>query len=173
MSKVKKYPGPDTPKVRIIVLETDEAHPDTHAEKGSFGEVLHSHFQHAGAEHVPALGVDTDIRFVVEDKGGKVPQFEEFEDYRGVLITGSMYDAHADNPWILKLIALVKGETLSVIYNSRKETARLTIRYRTVGAPAGFASQRRVFRPSAAMPNARCRGRPCTDPGLGARPFED
>lgn len=110
MTKVKKYPSPDTPKVRIIVLETDEAHPDTHAEKGSFGEVLHSHFQHAGAEHVPTLGVDTDIRFVVEDKGGKVPPFEEFENYQGVLITGSMYDAHADNPWILKLIALMKGE---------------------------------------------------------------
>ena len=38
------------------------------------------------------------------------PPFEEFEDYQGVLITGSMYDAHADNPWILKLIALMKGE---------------------------------------------------------------
>lgn len=111
MSKVKKYPAPDTPRVRIIVLETDEAHPDTHEEKGSFGEILHSHFQHAGAEHVPALAVDTDIKFVVEDKGGTVPRFEEFDDYQGVLITGSMYDAHADNPWILKLIAVMKGTT--------------------------------------------------------------
>lgn len=108
MSKVKKYPSPDAPQVRIIVLETDEAHPDTHEEKGSFGEILHSHFQHAGAEHTPALAVHTDIRFVVEDKGGTVPQFEEFEDYQGVLITGSMYDAHSDTPWILKLIAVLE-----------------------------------------------------------------
>lgn len=111
MSKVKKYPAPDTPRVRIIVLETDEAHPDTHEEKGSFGEILHSHFQHAGAEHVPTLAVDTDIKFVVEDKGGTVPRFEEFDDYQGVLITGSMYDAHANNPWILKLIFVMKGTT--------------------------------------------------------------
>lgn len=171
MSKVKKYPAPDSPKVRIIVLETDEAHPDTHAEKGSFGEVLHSHFQHAGAEHVPALGVDTDIRFVVEDKGGKVPQFEEFEDYQGVLITGSMYDAHADNPWILKLIALMKGGTVPEILIPER-SARLIIWNRTMGAPAGSASQRRVFRPSAAMPNAGRRGRPCSDTRLGARPLE-
>lgn len=109
MSKVKKYPSPDTPKVRIIVLETDEAHPDTHEEKGSFGEILHGHFQHAGAEHTPALAVDTEIRFVVEDKGGTVPRFEEFEGYQGVLITGSMYDAHSDTPWILKLIDVMKG----------------------------------------------------------------
>ncbi|KAK1580035.1 GMP synthase [Colletotrichum navitas] len=104
----QKYPAPESPIVRIIVLETDEPHPDTHATKGSFGEILHSHFQHAGAEHDPPLGIDTDQRFVVEEKGGKVPQFEDFDGYQGVLITGSMYDAHEDNPWILKLLDVLK-----------------------------------------------------------------
>ncbi|KAL2880307.1 hypothetical protein SGCOL_004356 [Colletotrichum sp. CLE4] len=104
----KKYPAPDAPVVRMIVLETDNPHPDTHAAKGSFGEILHNHFQHAGAEHDPPLGVDTDQKFVVEDKGGTVPTFEDFDSYQGVLITGSMYDAHGDNPWILKLLAVLQ-----------------------------------------------------------------
>ncbi|GKT80815.1 GMP synthase [Colletotrichum tofieldiae] len=108
MQKVQKYPAPNSPVVRMIVLETDEPHPDTHATKGSFGEILHSHFQHAGAEHDPPLGIDTDQRFVVEEKGGTVPKFEEFDGYQGVLITGSMYDAHGDDPWILKLLAVLK-----------------------------------------------------------------
>lgn len=109
MPQVQKYPGPDAPIVRMIVLETDTPHPDTHATKGSFGDILHSHFENAGADHDPPLGVDTDQRFVVEEEGGKVPAFEEFEDYQGVLITGSMYDAHGDNPWILKLLDVLKG----------------------------------------------------------------
>ncbi|KAK1623763.1 GMP synthase [Colletotrichum phormii] len=92
----KKYPAPDAPVVRMIVLETDNPHPDTHAAKGSFGEILHTHFQHAGAEHDPPLGVDTDQKFV------------DFDSYQGVLITGSMYDAHGDNPWILKLLGVLQ-----------------------------------------------------------------
>ncbi|TEA22297.1 putative glutamine amidotransferase-like protein [Colletotrichum sidae] len=104
VQKVQKYPGPGAPRIRMIVLETDDAHPDTHADKGSFGDILHSHFQAAGADHDPPLSVDTDQRFVVEDKGGKVPSFDDFESYQGLLITGSMYDAHGDNPWILKLL---------------------------------------------------------------------
>ncbi|KAL0932356.1 gmp synthase [Colletotrichum truncatum] len=108
MQKVQKYPGPNAPIVRMIVLETDTPHPETQSTKGSFGEILHSHFQNAGADHDPPLGVDTDQRFVVEEKGGKVPAFEEFDDYQGVLLTGSMYDAHGDNPWILKLLDVLK-----------------------------------------------------------------
>lgn len=107
----KKYPAPDAPVVRIIVLETDNPHPDTHAAKGSFGEILHTHFQHAGAEHDPPLAVDTDQKFVVEEKGGTVPSFEDFDSYQGVLITGSMYDAHGDNPWILKLLGVLQGSS--------------------------------------------------------------
>jgi hypothetical protein len=32
------------------------------------------------------------------------------EKYDGLLITGSVYDAHGDNPWILELLSLLKGE---------------------------------------------------------------
>lgn len=109
MQDVQKYPAPNSPTVRMMVLETDEPHPDTHVTRGSFGEILHSHFQHAGAEHDPPLGIDTDQVFVVEDKGGNVPKVEDFDGYQGVLITGSMYDAHGDNPWILKLLGVLKG----------------------------------------------------------------
>jgi hypothetical protein len=46
----------------------------------------------------------------VTEKGGKVPKYEEFEGVKGVLITGSMYDAHGDDQWILDLLALLRGE---------------------------------------------------------------
>lgn len=95
--------------VRMLVLETDEQHPDDHQERGSFGDVFDSLFKKAGHEHDPPLGVETVIRFVVEDKGGSVPSTEEMDDVHAILITGSMYDAHDDAPWILKLVELIQS----------------------------------------------------------------
>lgn len=91
-----------------MVLETDEPHPDTAREKGSFADILHQHFAKAGKTHDPPLGVETDQRFVVTDKGGKVPSFEEFEGFNCVLITGSMFDAHGNDAWILELLDLLR-----------------------------------------------------------------
>jgi hypothetical protein len=99
------------PMVKMIVLEVDEPHPDDQKEKGSLGEILERHFIKAGQNHDPPLGVEVDQRFIVEDKGGKIPSVEEFEGVRGILITGSMYDAHGDDEWILKLIDLIKRES--------------------------------------------------------------
>jgi hypothetical protein len=48
-------------------------------------------------------------RFVVTDKGGEIPEASEFEGFHAVLITGSMYDAHGNNQWILDLLDLIKG----------------------------------------------------------------
>jgi hypothetical protein len=101
----------DLPMVKMIVLEVDEPHPDDHKEKGSLGEILERHFLKAGRRHDPPLGVEVDQRFVVEDKGGKIPSVEEFEGVKGILITGSTYDAYGDNEWILKLIDLIKSES--------------------------------------------------------------
>jgi hypothetical protein len=97
-------------KVRIIVLETDEPHPDDHREKGSLGELMHDHFVRTGEAHDPPLGVETDQIFVVTEKGGRIPTVEEFDGVKGVLITGSMFDAHGDNEWILQLLDLLKSE---------------------------------------------------------------
>jgi hypothetical protein len=93
----------------MVVLETDEPHPDDHHEKGSLGEILHQHFDKAGQSHDPPLGVETDMVFVVKEKGGRIPRIEEFEGVQGVLITGSMYDAHGDDQWILDLLELLKS----------------------------------------------------------------
>jgi len=96
----------------MLVLETDEAHPDDHNEQGSFGQVLDKLFKTAGDNHDPPLGVETTMRFVVEDKEhreGSVPTLEELEGVHAVLITGSMYDAHGDEEWILKLLKLLRG----------------------------------------------------------------
>ena len=95
--------------VRMLVLETDEQHPDDHQERGSFGDVFDSLFKKAGHGHDPPLGVETFMRFVVEEKGGSVPTIEEMENVHAILITGSMYDAHGDEPWISKLVDLIQG----------------------------------------------------------------
>ena len=103
-----KQPG-DTPTIRMMVLETDKPHEETENHRGTFGAIMHKHFTYAGAAHDPPLGVETDRRFVVTEKGGKIPKFEEFEVCNAVLITGSVYDAHGDNPWILELLDLLKS----------------------------------------------------------------
>ncbi|KAI4240726.1 MAG: hypothetical protein L6R40_004971 [Gallowayella cf. fulva] len=95
--------------VRMLVLETDEQHPDDHRERGSFGDVFDTLFKKAGDEHDPPLGIETVSHFVVEDKGGSVPKLEEMEDVHAILITGSMYDAHGEEPWVLKLVALIQS----------------------------------------------------------------
>lgn len=103
---------PKPPTVKMIVLEVDEPHPDDHKEKGSLGEILERHFIKAGQNHDPPLGIEADQRFVVEDKGGKIPSVEEFEGVKGILITGSTYDAHGDDEWIVKLRDLIKSESI-------------------------------------------------------------
>lgn len=101
-------PTPDAPVVRLMVLETDEPHPDTKSDQGGFGEILHRHFAKAGEEHHPPLGIETDQIFVVTEEGGRVPKAGEFDGFDGLLVTGSMYDAHGDNPWINGLLELLR-----------------------------------------------------------------
>ena len=100
----------DMPKVRMLVLETDTAHEETIKARGTFGQILHHHFAQAGKEHDPPLGVETDRRFVVAEQGGKVPTFDEVKEFDAILMTGSMFDAHGNNQWILDLLALLRGE---------------------------------------------------------------
>ncbi|OAL44092.1 class I glutamine amidotransferase-like protein [Pyrenochaeta sp. DS3sAY3a] len=96
-------------KVRMLVLETDEPHPDTQKEKGSFGVVLNELLRKAGEEHDPSLGIETVMQYVVEPEGGKVPSAEDIGDeIHAILITGSCWDAHGDDEWILKLMAFIR-----------------------------------------------------------------
>ncbi|KAL4860747.1 hypothetical protein BDV12DRAFT_181159 [Aspergillus spectabilis] len=101
-------PTPSAPVIRLMVLETDTPHPDTYSERGSFGQIVHEHFAQAGRAHHPSLGVETDQVFVVSEQGGRIPTVQDFDGFDGLLITGSVYDAHADNEWILQLLDLLK-----------------------------------------------------------------
>lgn len=106
-----KFSGSEAPnKVRMMVFETDDPHPDTEREKGSFGQVFDKLFKTAGDNHDPPLGIETAMKFVVEPKGGKVPSVDDLKDVHAILITGSMFDAHGDDEWILKLMKLLKGK---------------------------------------------------------------
>jgi GMP synthase-like glutamine amidotransferase len=111
-------PGPadQRPKdvVRMLVFETDEPHPKTKEAKGGFGEIFDSLFKEAGDEHQPPLGIETDMHYIVNDPEnghhGHVPHFSEIDSsITAILITGSMYDAHGDDPWINELLDLLKA----------------------------------------------------------------
>ncbi|KAI9037097.1 type 1 glutamine amidotransferase [Aspergillus affinis] len=102
-------PTPSAAVVRLMVLETDIPHPDTYSVRGSFGGIVYDHFSKAGRAHHPPLGVETDQVFVVTEQGGRMPGVQEFERFDGLLITGSVYDAHANNEWILQLLDLLKA----------------------------------------------------------------
>lgn len=98
--------------VKMLVLETDEPHPDTQDAKGSFGDIFNQLFTDAGKEHDPPLGIETIMRYIVDDPDkdhhGHVPYVSEIgEDITAILITGSVYDAHGNDKWILTLIELL------------------------------------------------------------------
>ncbi|KAF9699736.1 hypothetical protein EKO04_002687 [Ascochyta lentis] len=96
-------------KVRMLVLETDETHPDTQKEIGGFGEVFNNLFIQAGDDHDPQLGIETMMQYIVEPEGGEVPRPDDIpEDVHAILITGSEWDAHGDDEWIHKLMTFIK-----------------------------------------------------------------
>ncbi|KAG8628653.1 hypothetical protein KVT40_002518 [Elsinoe batatas] len=99
--------------VRMLVLETDENHPDDKREKGGFGDIFTSLFRSAGDKHSPPLGIDVEMHYVVDDPPaghhGHVPRASEIpSSITAILITGSTYDAHGDDPWILSLLSLLR-----------------------------------------------------------------
>lgn len=99
--------------VHMLVLETDEPHPETKDRKGSFGQVFHNLFTEAGSEHEPPLKVETSMHYVVDDPYnehfGHVPAASEIPDSTtAILITGSMYDAHGNDAWVMQLLELLK-----------------------------------------------------------------
>jgi hypothetical protein len=100
-------------KVRMLVLETDEPHPDTQKEKGSFGEILNELLVKAGEAHSPKLAIETMMQHIVEPEGGQIPSKEEItDDIHAILITGSQWDAHGDDEWIQKLVDLIKRTSI-------------------------------------------------------------
>ena len=88
----------------------DATHPETQERRGGFGHIFNDLFQQAGDAHDPPLGIETNMHYVVEDgdNPGHVPTIDEIpNDVRAIVISGSMYDAHGNNPWILKLVDLL------------------------------------------------------------------
>jgi hypothetical protein len=107
-------------KVRMLVLETDEPHPDTQEKQGSFGKILNDLLSRAGEAHQPKLAIETVMQYVVEPDGGKIPAKEEItEDIHAILITGSVWDAHGDDEWIHKLMDLLRRTFLLALQSAQ------------------------------------------------------
>lgn len=53
--------------VNVLVLETDQTHPQTMKEKGGFGVIFRELMTEAGHSHHPPLDIDIDMHFVVDD----------------------------------------------------------------------------------------------------------
>ncbi|ETN36303.1 uncharacterized protein HMPREF1541_08580 [Cyphellophora europaea CBS 101466] len=99
-------------EVHMLVLETDEPHPETRDRKGSFGDIFHNLFNEAGHTHDPPLKITTSMHYVVDDPAnnhhGHVPKLSDIPvSTRAILLTGSMYDAHSSEPWVLQLLDLL------------------------------------------------------------------
>lgn len=152
-------------RVRLLVLETDEPHPDTQDEHGSFSDILDNLFRSAGRSHDPPLEIDIDDRFVVEPKGGKVPTLDDFDGVSAVLLTGSMFDAHGDDEWIVKLMDLLRGRSERSFI--RQYTSNLESRI--VDKPARYLLHRHMLWSPASMPHAWQRRRARIQRRLGAR----
>lgn len=117
-----------TRHIRILILETDEPHPSIHEERGGYASILDDHFRRAAEAHDPPLTVECDMRFVVEDKGGEVPSVEAFEGYQGVLLTGSLYDAHSEDGWVVDLMERLKGMSCLKHCQARADDLEVWIR---------------------------------------------
>ena len=137
--------------VRMLVLETDETHPDTQKETGSFGVILGELLKKAGDEHEPSLGIETTMQYVVEPEGGAIPKLEEIgDDIHAILITGSCWDAHGDDEWILKLMKFIRGTSTFISRSGDKTTNSHT---RCMGPSSRHPLYRNMFRSPNPMPH--------------------
>jgi hypothetical protein len=106
-------PSNNAKAIDLLVFETDEPHPEAKERKGSFGRIFDDLFEQAGSYHDPPLDVRTTMHYIVDDpkndKRGHVPRAEEIPaSTRAVLITRSVYDAHGNDRWTLRLLELLE-----------------------------------------------------------------
>ncbi|KAF7872417.1 hypothetical protein EAF04_003338 [Stromatinia cepivora] len=99
--------------IRMLVLETDSPHPEVKENKGGYSDILNSLFKKAGKEHDPPLEIETEMHYVVDDPEnghhGHPPKVSDIDpSINAILITGTMYDAHGDNPWIKELLHFLR-----------------------------------------------------------------
>ena len=98
------------PPLRIIVLETDQPRLDADG-RSLMAELIQDHLSKAGAAHHPPLEVETTTVCVIPEWKGRMPSKDEFDSYDGLVLTGSLYDAFGNDPWILDLLVVLKGRS--------------------------------------------------------------
>lgn len=107
-------------RVRMLVLETDQTFKDTVKRKGgTFGQILHDLFEEAGRRNDPPLEIETVMKFVVEAEGGKIPELDDLGNIHAILLTGSKYDAHGNDAWIVKLVEWIQSKCHTALQHIR------------------------------------------------------
>lgn len=96
--------------VRLLVLEAELPHPEVHERRGRLVHMFEEIFRKAGDQQKPPINVEVSSRFIVDGEE-KLPSMSEMrENYDAVLVTGSEFDAHGDDEWILRLIEWIQGK---------------------------------------------------------------
>ena len=93
-------------QIHLLVLETDTPLPKVSKERGSFADIFHDLFAKAGKSLKPPVEVQTSSYYVVGDEA-EYPA--SLDGVNAILLTGSKYDAHGNDPWIHKLISFTRG----------------------------------------------------------------
>lgn len=102
-------------RVRLLILETDQPLSPINSSRGGYGNLFQQLFSSVGSDLDPAIDVHVTPCYVVgnndssSEEDGSLPDISTLNNYDGVVITGSKYDAHGDNPWILRLIKWIQG----------------------------------------------------------------
>jgi len=149
----------------MLVLETDEPHPDTQEEKGSFGEILNELLAKAGEAHKPKLAIETAMQYIVKPEGGSIPNKEEItDDIHAIIITGSEWDAHGDDPWIHELMDLIR-RTLSYLLEAKLHADQND---RSLDPPPRHSLYGHLLRSSNPMSNFRLESRTRSQWRMGA-----
>ena len=100
-----------TRRIHLLVLETDTPLPKIYKERGSFTDIFHELFEKAGKSLKPPIDVETSSYYVVGDEADYPASLDGVD---AILLTGSKYDAHGNDPWIHKLISFTRGAISSL-----------------------------------------------------------
>ncbi|RPA75908.1 GMP synthase [Ascobolus immersus RN42] len=97
-------------QVKLLVLETDVTLEPVQDSHGSYADLFEKTFKRVAKEQDPPIDIKVHSIYIVGEHHCNLPSEDELQNYNAVLITGSKYDAHGDDKWILELQAWIREQ---------------------------------------------------------------